>query len=117
MSIPNPCMRSRQRGGVKPGITAKGRPNHPDQPAQGKMGRVTAKESSMRLRYYRLPERWLTKTAIVGHETRSCITSLRTEGRHTFRADTMTPEYRRHPIPSFLPLAERGNPDEVWPCQ
>jgi hypothetical protein len=74
--IPDPCVHPGQPVCAKPGVTAKGRPSYPDKPAQGKLGRVTAKESSLRLRYYRLPERWLTKTAIKGQEARFCIASF-----------------------------------------
>jgi len=39
----------------------KGRPNHRANPGKGKLGRVNASESPLRLREVRLPNRWLTR--------------------------------------------------------
>ena len=56
MPVPNPCMRRWQRRGVEPGIMSKERLTHPATPGYGKVGRVNASESSMRLRQGKAPE-------------------------------------------------------------
>jgi hypothetical protein len=102
--VPNPDVRCWQRQGAKLGIPPKGRASHPHNPGQGKIGLVNASERSTRLRKYRLPEWWLTTTAMLGHGagTDSCPA-----GRHP------TPEYRARLLQSQLTSVERGNPNGV----
>jgi len=44
----------------------KERATHPPEPGQGKTERVNASESSLRLRNRRTPDRWVSKTALLG---------------------------------------------------
>jgi hypothetical protein len=55
MPVPDPCVRHWQRWGAKPGVKAKGRPSHPDKPAEGKMGRVNANEVRLEEAFSTLP--------------------------------------------------------------
>ena len=66
MPVPDPCMRRWQRRGVKPGVMSKERPTHPVTPGYGKVGRVNVSESLIRLRHGKAPERWVSKTALLG---------------------------------------------------
>jgi len=54
--VPNSRVRRWQRRGAKPRVTPKGRMSHPHAPGQGKTGRVSVSESSMRSRHSRMPE-------------------------------------------------------------
>jgi hypothetical protein len=54
--VPDPHVRPWQRVRAKLRVTPKGRTSHPCVPGQGKPGRVTASDSSMRSRHSRLPE-------------------------------------------------------------
>lgn len=103
--VPNPDVRCWQRQGAKLGIPPKGRASHPHNPGQGKIGLGNASERSTRLRKYCLPERWLTKTAMMGP---GAGTDICPAGRHP------TPEYRAHLLQSQLTSVERGNPNGVW---
>jgi hypothetical protein len=98
------------RRGMKPTESL----THRDEPGQGQVGRVKAKEPSLRSRKDWLPERWLPKTAILGPTRGASAPRERQDLGWLPCANTVTPGSRRHPPPPLLIGAARGNPVAVW---
>jgi hypothetical protein len=93
-------------------VKPKADPNHPGDAGPGEdrtdERELTAVEASLS----RVAETMVV-TAMTGRTTRG-IPLAGLQELDILAADTLTPEYRRHPPRSLLTDAERGNPVVVW---
>jgi hypothetical protein len=80
-TCPHLRVRRWQRRGAKPGGTPKRRASHPLASGQGKMGRVSVSESSMRSRHSSMPESVADQDGILSQGRGSAVTTSSRSGR------------------------------------